>query len=225
MEEEPRYYTYISLISPILLNPYRSRLIPVPVIEEPNTFILLDKDSRDLSTFSDGVFLYRFHRIPFVLNCSHYILTAYGFNLSTPNTEGMGEELSRFFNVRQLGELFILLTQNGVKLNLSKCAFGVKEVIYLGHRISARGSRPLPKNVEVIIKMKAPETMKEVKRFMGICQFYCEHIPSFAQIAIPLINLTKSNTTYKWDESYQITFAKLKECLIDAPILVKAQVN
>ncbi len=32
--------------------------------------IMLDEESRDLTTFSDGVTLYRFRRLPFGLNCS-----------------------------------------------------------------------------------------------------------------------------------------------------------
>ncbi len=52
----------------------------------------------------------------------------------------------------RLKELYVLLTNNGVKLNLSRCTFGLKEVIFLGHRISVGGSQPDPQNVEAVGK-------------------------------------------------------------------------
>ncbi len=97
-------------------------------------------------------------------------------------------------------QLFTLLTDHGVKLNLSKCTFGLKEVTFLGHRISAAGSKPDPKNIEAVAKMKAPTTVKDVRRFLGMCGFYWKHVPSFAKIATPLTNLTRTNTTFKWTE-------------------------
>ncbi len=45
----------------------------------------------------------------------------------------------------RLEELFALLTSNGVKLSLSKCTFGVKELTFLGHRITAERSQHDPK--------------------------------------------------------------------------------
>ncbi len=38
--------------------------------------------------------------------------------------------------------------------------------------------------------MKAPTTVKEVRRFLGMCEFYRKHVPSFAKIAALLTNLT-----------------------------------
>ncbi len=89
-----------------------------------------------------------------------------------------------------LRELLSLLTINGVQLNLSKCTFGLKEVTFLGHRNSAEGSKPDPKNVEAVIKMKVPTRAKEMRRFLGMCGFYRKHVPSFAKLATPLTNLT-----------------------------------
>ncbi len=37
--------------------------------------LMLDEDSRDLTTLSDGVILYRFKRLPFGLNCSTAIFS------------------------------------------------------------------------------------------------------------------------------------------------------
>ncbi len=108
--------------------------------------------------------------------------------------------------LEHLKELFSLLTTNGVKLNLGKCTFGLKEVTFLGHRISADGSKPDPKNVEAVVKMKALTRAKEVRRFLGMCGFYRKHVPSFAKSATPLTNLTKSIITFVWTEECQQAF-------------------
>ncbi len=197
--------------------------------------LMLDEESRDLTTFSDGVTLYRFKRLPFGLNCSPAIFSRRMASLLTPLlrkgwVRNYLDDLILFAPtfqdlLQRLRELFTLLTNNGVKLNLSKCTFGLKEVTFLGHRISADGCQPDPKNVEAVLKMKAPTTVKEVRRFLGMCGFYRKHIPSFAKIATPLTNLTKSNVTFTWKEECQKSFEQLKSCLVNAPILVKAQVN
>ncbi len=125
----------------------------------------------------------------------------------------------------RLKELFSLLTSRGVKLNLSKCTFGLKEVTFLGHRISAEGSQPDPKNVEAVMKMKPPTNVREVHRFLGMCGFYRKHVPSFAKVATPLTNLTRANTVFAWTEKCQNSFEHLKNSLVSTPILVKAQVD
>ncbi len=120
-------------------------------------------------------------------------------------------------------QLFTLLIDHGVKLNLSKCTFRLKEVTFLGHRISAAGTKPDPKNIEGVAKMKAPTTVKEVRRFLGMYGVYRKHVPSFAEIAAPLTNLTRTNTTFKWTEQSQQSFEQLKACLMNTPNLVKTR--
>ncbi len=58
-----------------------------------------------------------------------------------------------------------------------------------------------------------------------MCGFYRKHVPSFAKISVPLTNLTRTNTTFKWTEQSQQSFEELKTFLMNTPILVKAQVN
>ncbi len=125
----------------------------------------------------------------------------------------------------RLKQLFSLLSDNGVKLNLSKYTFGLKEITFLGRRISAAGSKPDPKNIAAVAKMKAPTTIKEVRRYVGMCGFYRKHATSFAKIAARFINLTRARTTFSWTEESQQAFEQLKACLMDSPVLVKAQVD
>ncbi len=50
--------------------------------------------------------------------------------------------------------MFQNMGEIGIKLNLSKCSIGQKEVKFLGHIVSEEGFRPDPGNVEAIVTMK-----------------------------------------------------------------------
>ncbi len=168
--------------------------------------ILLDGESWDLTTFSDGITLYRFRRVPFGLSCSPAIFSRCMVSVLSPLLQ-KGWVRNYFDDLilwapsfpvllERLEQLFDLLVASGVKLNLSTCTFGLKEFTFLGHKISAEGSKPDPKNVEAVAKIKASTTVREVRRFLGMCGFYRKHVPSFAKIAAPFTNLTKSRVSF-----------------------------
>ncbi len=102
--------------------------------------------------------------------------------------------------IERLSALFDLLLAKGLKVNLSKCSFAQTEVKFLGHIVSKEGCRPDPANTEAIQKMKPPTSVKEVRRFLELCGFYRKHVPSFAQIAAPLTNLTKNTVEFVWTD-------------------------
>ncbi len=121
---------------------------------------MLDEESRDLTTFSDGVTLYRFKRLPFGLNCSPAIFSRRKGSILTPLVKQgwlrnymddlilWGPDFPELLS--RVKQFFSLLTDHGVKLNLSKCTFGLKEFTFLGHRISTEGSKPDPKNIKTV---------------------------------------------------------------------------
>ena len=56
----------------------------------------------------------------------------------------------------------------GVTLNRNKCQFSCSRIVFLGHVIDANGISPDPSKTEAIQKMKAPTTITELRRFMGM---------------------------------------------------------
>ncbi len=58
-----------------------------------------------------------------------------------------------------------------------------------------------------------------------MCGFYRKHIPEFAKISLPLYELTRKDVEFKWTESCQTSFDALKAALVQAPILVRADVS
>ncbi len=115
----------------------------------------------------------------------------------------------------------------GIKLNLSKCHIGQKEIKFLGHIVSKEGLKPDPGNVEAI-NMKPPNNVKETRRFLGMAGFYRKHIEKFSQISAPLTNLLgkkKKKKTFEWKEVCQHAFEEIKSKSVNSPILVKANLS
>jgi Reverse transcriptase (RNA-dependent DNA polymerase) len=83
---------------------------------------------------------------------------------------------------------FQLLQDNGLQINLAKCVFAVAEVDFLGHRVSAAGISPLPKDVEALQRLPVPTNMKGLQWFLGLINFYSRFLPGIAALLLPLTN-------------------------------------
>ncbi len=74
----------------------------------------------------------------------------------------------------------------GIKLYISKCHIGQKEMKFLGHVVSKNGIKPDPENVEAVEKMKSPTDVKETRRFLGMAGFYRKHIEKLSALLLLL---------------------------------------
>lgn len=62
----------------------------------------------------------------------------------------------------------------GIKLNVSKCKTGQKEVNFLGHVLSKGRYKPDTANMEAAVRMKPPTNVQEARRFLGVLKVYRE---------------------------------------------------
>ena len=85
----------------------------------------------------------------------------------------------------------------------------------LGHVISKDGIYPDPEKLSAIQEYPVPRTVKEVRAFLGLANYYRK----FAKIAGPLHDLTKKGLKFYWSNDCQIAFDRLKEALTQSPIL------
>jgi hypothetical protein len=88
------------------------------------------------------------------------------------------------------------LRKYNLKLNLAKCIFGAREVDYLGYRISAAGVRPGAEKTEAIRSFPIPTTVQEVRRFIGLANYFRQQIAHFSQLSKPLTQLTRQSSTW-----------------------------
>ena len=121
---------------------------------------------------------------------------------------------SHMAHVRQTLEI---LQHHQLYAKVSKCSFFQHQVEYLGHVVSATGLVPDPAKVCAVQEWKVPETVHEVRSFLGLARYYRRFIPHFACIATPLTGLTQKITPFGWSLREGEAFNSLKETLLHAP--------
>ncbi|WVZ97494.1 hypothetical protein U9M48_043023 [Paspalum notatum var. saurae] len=105
-----------------------------------------------------------------------------------------------------------------------KCAFWLKEVGFLGHILSENGVAVDPSKVECVLNWKQPETITEIRSFLGLAGDYCRFIKDFSKTAKPMTSLTKKNARYSWSPNCEEAFQSLKRSLTTAPVLAQPDV-
>lgn len=111
------------------------------------------------------------------------------------------------------------LRKVNLKLNPQKCVFLKKELLYLGHVVSAKCVSPDPEKTRVIKNYPRKCNSDEVKRFVAFANYYRKCIPNFAEITIPLNKLSRKGVEFVWTDECKNSFLKLKNCLASPPIL------
>ena len=118
-----------------------------------------------------------------------------------------------------LDQVLTAIARAGLKLNGKKCLFAQESVTCLGHLLSREGIGPDPRNLEKIKKWKPPKNRTEVRQFLGLTGYYRQLIKSYAEIASPLTNLTKSDVDWQWSEKEQKAFISLRDHLTSSSIM------
>jgi len=122
-------------------------------------------------------------------------------------------------HLKNLQDIFNIIKENGLKVNLSKCHFLKKEVQVLGHLLTTEGIKTVQKKVDSIKIMKSPTNLTQLRSFLGAVGYYRKFIKNYSSIAQPLYKLQKKNTKFQWTQTEENAFRELKEKLVKAPIL------
>lgn len=98
-----------------------------------------------------------------------------------------------------------------------------KKVTFLEYEVSRKETRPLPDKIEAIKQFKRPETIKQLRQFLGTINFYKRFIPGAAQdqatLNKALKGQKKENTSLIWTPDLEETFINCKESLAKATLL------
>ena len=125
-------------------------------------------------------------------------------------------------HVQHLAAAFTVLDRHNLKANLDKCEFGKDSVSYLGHVISGEGASPGIDKTKAIREAQPPTTVRAVKSFIGLCNFFRAYIQDFSSVAAPLLNLTRKTSLWKGGDlppDAATAFKDLQTQLVKRPCL------
>ena len=71
----------------------------------------------------------------------------------------------------------------------------------------------------MILDWPRPQTVHDVRSFLGLALYYCKFIQGFSQIAKPLTDLTREKKTWCWEDAEQNSFTALKVAMATTPVL------
>ena len=109
-----------------------------------------------------------------------------------------------------LRSLFECIRSSGLKLSPSKCVFGMASVQFLGSTITSQGMSPIQQKIDSFIqKLKPPRNVRQVRRFIGFCQFYKAYLPRLAEKLLPFYQLLRSDSNFELQEGHHTTFENL----------------
>ena len=92
-------------------------------------------------------------------------------------------------HLSKLIQVLIRLRCAGLKVNAAKCSFCATETEYLSYVLTREGIKPQPKKVEAILALTLPQNVKQLRRFLGMVQYYRDLWARHGKMLSPLTDL------------------------------------
>ncbi|WVZ93872.1 hypothetical protein U9M48_039825 [Paspalum notatum var. saurae] len=110
------------------------------------------------------------------------------------------------------------LKEHKLYAKFSKCAFWLKEVAFLGHILSE-------KRVAVDPSKEQPQTVTEIRSFLGLAGYYRRFIKDLSRTAKPMTSLTQKNAKFVWSSKCEEAFQMLNKLLTSVHVLAQPDIT
>jgi len=116
-------------------------------------------------------------------------------------------------------EILRRLEENDLYIKPEKCIWKVRKIGFLGVVIGPNGIEMEEEKVDRVLSWPEPKNMKDVRKFLGLANYYRRFIKDFAQVARPINILTRKDVKWQWGVEQQKAFDKLKRAFTTKPVL------
>ena len=186
----------------------------------------MDEVDQEKTSFvtSQGLFCYEV--MPFGLKnagatyqrlVNHMFCPQIGQNVEVYVDDMLVKSLDKGKHLDNLQETFDTLRWYNMKLNPSKCAFGVALGKFLEFMVSHRGIEANLEKIKAILDMKSPQNIKEVQSLTGRVAALNRFVSKATDKCLPFFRVLKK--AFEWTDECQKAFQDLKMYLIAAPLL------
>ena len=122
-------------------------------------------------------------------------------------------------HVGDLRAIFEILRKYKLRLNASKCSFGVGSGKFLGYMVTHRGIEVNPDQIKAINNLRSPQNPKEVQKLIGMAAALNIFISRSADRCRPFFLLINKWKCFEWTEECATAFQQLKDYLTWPPIM------
>ena len=118
-----------------------------------------------------------------------------------------------------LGNILEILRKYKLRLNASKCSFGVGLGKFLGYMVTHRGIEVNPDQIKAINNLQSPWNSKEVQKLTEVAAALNRFISRSTDRCRPFFLLINKWKGFKWTEECALAFQQLKDYLAWPPIM------
>ena len=187
----------------------------------------LSEASKPLTAFTTFLGVYEWNRVPMgQMNAGNHfqqqmatkVLAGYIYHICELYIDDCivyGDTEEEFLaNVRKL---FLRFRQFGITLNPDKCILGVDKIEYTGHVIDSSGLSFTEEKRAGVLAFPKPSTMHQLKSFIGLVNYFRDHVRNMSIELQPLQRLVDSytkrmkNKPVEWTAELEQQFEHIKQ--------------
>ena len=186
----------------------------------------LDRDSSFLTTFNTPWGKYRWLRLPFGLKVAADVFQERVDRVlrSVSNTTGIADDVLCHGSREATHDATVITLletarANSLTFNAKKFIFKSQDCKFFGGNLTPSGYKVNPGKVQAITEMKPPQSLQELKSFLGLVNYLNRFSPTLAELTAPLRALCKKATLFAWESAQQAAFEAIKKEITSAPVL------
>ena len=174
-----------------------------------------------LTTFNTPFSCYRLLRVPFEIlfaqevfhkRISQYFDQIGGCETNIDDILVWGKTKEE--HDRRVTKILERAKEINLTLNIRKCMFRETGIVYLGHKLSAKGITPERSKIDAMLRMPVPENKQAVQRLLGMANYVAKFYPHIASVTAKLRGLMRKDTNWKWEEEHQTSLENIKQILV-----------
>ena len=128
-------------------------------------------------------------------------------------------------HISHLSQSFDILKKYNMKLNPTKCSFGVTAGKFLGYLVTQRGIEANPAQIESIQRIPSPTCIKDVQKLTGRIAALSRFISKSSERCHLFFNTLRKSKTFEWTNECEEALSQLKQYLTSPPLLSKPKDN
>ncbi|KAL5760217.1 hypothetical protein ACOSP7_018718 [Xanthoceras sorbifolium] len=120
-----------------------------------------------------------------------------------------------------LRQSFDIIDKYGMKLNPTKCSFGVSSGTFLGYLVTKRCVETNPDQIQSIMDLRLPKSIKDLQKLTRRCAALNRFILKLSKKCKPFFDVLRKSNSFDWNQTSEDAFQNIKRYLADPALLSK----